>query len=82
MSSQAIEGLLALGLIVGIGAIAFIGVVLMIAQLCRQLVAQMGAKPVGGKRCAARTLRDADDQSIVDGLAYLAAHYLNDRDDK
>jgi hypothetical protein len=41
MSSQAIEGLPALGLIVGIGAVALVGVVLMIAQLCRQLAAQM-----------------------------------------
>jgi hypothetical protein len=53
MSSQAVEGLPALGLIVGIGAIAFVGVVLMIANLCRQLVAQMRGESVG---YAVRTL--------------------------
>jgi hypothetical protein len=47
MSSQAVEGLPALGLIVAIGAIAFVGVVLMIANLCRQLVAQMRGESVG-----------------------------------
>jgi hypothetical protein len=46
MSSQAVQNLPMLGLIVGIGAIAFIGVVLMIVDLCRQLVAQMRAEPL------------------------------------
>jgi hypothetical protein len=45
LTNQAIEGLPALGLVVGICAVAFIGVVLMIAQLCRQLVVQMRAQP-------------------------------------
>jgi hypothetical protein len=42
MSSQAVQNLPMLGLIVGIGAIAFVGVVLMIVDLCRQLVVQTG----------------------------------------
>jgi hypothetical protein len=54
MSSQAIEGLPALGLIVAIGAVALVGVVLMIADLCRQLVAQMRGESVG---YAVRTVR-------------------------
>jgi hypothetical protein len=43
MSSQAVQHLPALGLIVVIGAIALIGVMLMIADLCRQMVGQMWA---------------------------------------
>lgn len=44
MSSDAVQHLPAFGLIVVIGAIALIVVVLMIADLCRQLVAQMRAE--------------------------------------
>jgi hypothetical protein len=55
MSSQAVQHLPELSLIVVMGEIALVGVVLMIADLCRQLVAQMGAESdtvlPGKRRC-------------------------------
>jgi hypothetical protein len=76
LTNQAIDGLPALGLIVGIGAVALIGVVLMIAHLCRQLVVQTGLsylcrQPIRrvrtahhnakqANRCAVRTLREGE----------------------